>query len=273
MPRAHISLGRMLRVRSIIPLLLLVSAGGAAHAQQAEWDPRRVYATREALEALYQRYQASAESPAYSDVLRDQARRLAEAVHQRLENGDFQVGDRIRLAVEDEKALSDTFTVVEGPEVVLPTLGPVSLKGVLRSEIQPYLQTHIARYIKDPAVQARSYIRISVQGEVIRPGFYTLPTDIVISDALQAASGFTASAKLGDITIVRGDRTAWDAAAVQRAVVDGTTLDQLGIRAGDRIVVASKPKSLGSFEGGMRTLVMIITIPATVAGLIAIFKK
>ena len=59
-------------------------------------------ATRESLEALYHRYQASAESPAYSEVLRAEAQRLAAGVQQRLENGDFQIGDRIRLAVERE---------------------------------------------------------------------------------------------------------------------------------------------------------------------------
>jgi protein involved in polysaccharide export with SLBB domain len=263
----------MIRLRLLVPILLLAGLAGSARAQQTEWDPRRVYATRESLEALYQRYQASAESPAYSEVLREQAREQAEALHQRLENGDFQVGDRIRLAVERESTLTDTFTVVAGPELVLPTLGAVSLKGVLRSEIQDYLTTHIARYVRDPAVQARSYIRLSIQGEVTRPGFYTLPTDIVISDALQAAQGFTPNARLSDITILRQNRKVWDAPNLQRAIARGNTLDQLSVRAGDLIVVGAKPRNLGSFAGGAQTLLYIITIPAAVTGLIAIFKK
>jgi protein involved in polysaccharide export with SLBB domain len=262
----------MTRLRCLLPILLLGALAAPVWAQQTQWDPRRVYASRESLEALYQRYQASAESPAYSEFLREQARQLADGVHQRLENGDFQVGDRIRLAVERETTLTDTFTVVAGPEVVLPTLGAVSLKGVLRSEIQDYLTTQIARYVRDPAVQARSYIRLSIQGEVARPGFYTLPTDIVISDALQAAQGFTPNAKLGDITILRQNQRVWDAPAMQRAIAGGSTLDQLSVRAGDLIVVGSKPRGLGSFLGGTQTLLYIITIPTAIAGLIAIFK-
>jgi len=262
----------MINLRLLASILLLTGLAGPALAQQTEWDPRRVYATRESLESLYRRYQASAESPAYSEFLREQARQLAEGVHQRLENGDFQVGDRIRLVVERETALTDTFTVVAGPEVVLPTLGAVSLKGVLRSEIQDYLTTQIARYVRDPAVQARSYIRLSIQGEVARPGFYTLPTDIVISDALQAAQGFTPNAKLSDITILRQNQRVWDASAMQRAIAGGSTLDQLSVRAGDQIVVGAKPRGIGSFEGSTRVLLAIVTIPAAIAGLIAIFK-
>jgi protein involved in polysaccharide export with SLBB domain len=265
-------IGTVRPLRSLFPILLLAGLTAPALAQRPPADPSRAYATRESLEAMYRRYQAAAESPAYSEVLRTHAGELAETVHQRLVNGDFQTGDRVRLAVEGEQALSDTFTVVDGPELMLPTLGAITLKGVLRSEIQPYLEQQIARYIRDPRVQASSYIRISIQGEVQRPGFYTLPTDIVVSDALQSAQGFTPNAKLGDITLVRQNRIVWDAPAMRLAVAAGRTLDQLGVRAGDQIVVAAKPRGLGSFQGGAQTLVYLLTIPAAIGGLLAIFK-
>lgn len=261
----------MIKLRLLASILLLTGLAGPALAQQTEWDPRRVYATRASLEALYRRYQASAESPAYSDVLREQARQQAEALQQRLANGDFQIGDRIRLAVERETALTDTFSVVSGPEVVLPTIGAVSLKGVLRSEVEEYLGREVARYVRDPVVHARSFIRVSIAGEVARPGFYTLPTDIVISDALQAAQGFTPNAKLNDITIQRQNRKVWDARTLQVAIAEGSTLDQLSVRAGDQIVVAGRRAGLGTFESPLRTVLMIITIPAAIFGLVALF--
>jgi protein involved in polysaccharide export with SLBB domain len=266
-------IGVMTRLPLLAPLLVLLGGlAGTARAQQGEWDPRRIYASREALEALQKRYEASAESPAYSQVLRDQARQQAEALQQRLENGDFQIGDRIRLMVERESTLTDTFTVVSGPEVVLPTIGAVPLKGVLRSEVEPYLSREIARYVRDPVVHARSFIRVSIAGEVARPGFYTLPTDIVISDALQAAQGFTPNAKLNDITIQRQNRRVWDARALQTAIAEGSTLDQLNVRAGDQIVVAARAPGLGTFESPLRTVLMVLTIPATVFGLIVLFR-
>jgi polysaccharide export outer membrane protein len=264
----------MVRLRSLValvPVMMLAGLAAPVRAQQQPWDPRRIYATRESLEGLYRRYQASAESPAYSEVLREEARQLAEGVHQRLVNGDFQVGDRIRLAVQNEAALTDTFTVVEGPKVILPSIGPVPLNGVLRSEVPDYLKTQIARYVRAPTVIASSYIRLSIQGEVVRPGFYTLPTDVVISDALQAAQGFTANTKLGDIKLVRQGRTVWDAVSMTRAIAGGSTLDQLSVRAGDEIVVGAKGRSFSSLEGGVRTLLLTITIPAAIAGLVAIF--
>jgi hypothetical protein len=90
----------------------------------------------------------------------------------------FQVGDRILLSVEGDSALTDTFTVVAGPVLRLPQIGDISLASVPRSGIEPYLTRELGRYINDPVVSARALIRISVMGEVARPGFYAVPIDL-----------------------------------------------------------------------------------------------
>src|SRR5688572_2925532 len=96
----------------------------------------------------------------------------------------FQVGDRILLRVQGDSALSDTFTVVNGPALRLPEIGEVSLTDVPRADIETYLARELGRYLKDPAVEARALIRISLMGEVTRPGFYAVPIDLVLPDAL-----------------------------------------------------------------------------------------
>ena len=80
----------------------------------------------------------------------------------------FQVGDRVLLHVEGDSALSDTFTVVAGPALRLPDIGEISLAGVRRTDLESHLQHELSRYIKDPVVQARALIRVSVTGEVAR---------------------------------------------------------------------------------------------------------
>src|SRR2546430_14391553 len=92
----------------------------------------------------------------------------------------FQVGDRILLHVEGDSALTDTFTVVAGPALRLPDIGEISLAGVRRTDLEAHLTQQLSRYIKDPVVQARALIRVSVVGEVTRPGFYAVPVDLVL---------------------------------------------------------------------------------------------
>src|SRR2546425_11897844 len=90
----------------------------------------------------------------------------------------FQVGDRILLRVEGDSALSDTFTVVAGPALRLPVIGEISLAGVPRANLEAHLTRELGRFIKDPVVQARALIRVSVLGEVTRPGYYAVPIDL-----------------------------------------------------------------------------------------------
>jgi len=236
-------------------------------AQARSWDPGRVYATRASLDSLRDRFDRSAASPAYSGATRDRARRLAQQIQERLEAGDYQPGDRILLSVVQESGLTDTFTVAEGPLVELPSVGKVDLRGVLRSELEGHLGGEIGRYVINPEVTARTLIRISVVGEVGAPGFYALPSELLLTDVLVRAGQVTREADLRQITVERGARTVWQAEALGPELIEGRTLDQLNVRAGDRIVVGRKPPSLGAMEGGFRTLAMILAIPASIVAL------
>src|SRR2546426_8240875 len=147
----------------------------------------------------------------------------------------FQAGDRILLHVEGDSALSDTFTVVAGPALRLPNIGEISLAGVRRTELEKHLTRELSRFIKDPVVQARALIRVSVVGEVTRPGFYAVPSDLVVADALMVAGGATKDARVDRLRILRGDASLWSGNALQTEIARGATLENLGIRAGHRI--------------------------------------
>jgi protein involved in polysaccharide export with SLBB domain len=255
--------------------LLALAAGPLAPTRargQDTWDPTRVYASRAGLDSLARKLEASAESPAYSEVLRAEARVEANSLRARLRDGDFQVGDLIVLAVQGETALSDTFAVEAGPSIQLPTIGRLSIERVLRSELDAHLARELARYIRQPDVVAQTLIRISVTGEVTRPGFYAVPTQLLVTDVLVLAGQVTPNADVNKIRIERGDRTIWDSEALGPEIVGGRTLDQLGVRAGDRLFLGRRPPSLGSLEGTTRTLLLIVGLPATIVGLIAVFR-
>jgi protein involved in polysaccharide export with SLBB domain len=114
-------------------------------------------------------------------------------------------------------------------------------------------------------------IRISVVGEVGTPGFYAVPSELLVTDVLAQAGQVTPEADIGKIRIERGGRTVWDNQALGPEIIEGRTLDQLGVRAGDRLVVGAKARGLGSFESGTRTLLLFVTIPAAIVGLLSLF--
>lgn len=264
---------RHLLVRGLWAFLLAATTtvvlANAAVAQE-EWDPRRVYMTREQLQDLLGRLELTAESPAYSNALRERTRDEAELVRQRLQEGDFQVGDRILLTVENEAALTDTFTVHRGRVLSLPLLGEVSLAGLLRAELDSTLTEYVGRFIRDPRVRARSLIPVTIAGAVGQPGFYTVPSELRLTDALMMAGGTSPTAELTEIRIERGDEEIWDEEALQQAITEGRTLDQLSMRAGDLVHVPEGGPPMRTYEW-IRVLGFALAIPATIAGLITIF--
>jgi polysaccharide export outer membrane protein len=177
----------------------------------------------------------------------------------------FQVGDRVLLHVEGDSALSDTFTVVAGPAIRLPDIGEISLAGVRRTDLESHLQHELSRYIKDAVVQARALIRVSVVGEVAHPGFYAVPIDLVLPDALMLAGGATQTARVDKLRVVRGTAPLWEGDRLQAAIAHGSTLDQLGIQAGDRIQVPGErdPESKWRIAGILVTsLATVVTVVA-----------
>ena len=88
--------------------------------------------------------------------------------------GDSQVGDQIAIQVENEPMLSDTFTVDVGRVLTLPTIGDVALTGVLRAELKSHLASHLQCFLRDPIINVRPLIRISIFAAVGRPGFYSV---------------------------------------------------------------------------------------------------
>ncbi len=204
--------------------------------------PARAMATRSELQALLD----GKSGPVTDEV--------AAQVKARLEKGDLQPGDRIALRVVGEQTLTDTFTVTPERTVELPSLAPIPVGGVLRSELRPYLTKQLGRYIRDPDLQAAALVRVSVIGAVGRPGFYNLPADVLASDAIMAAGGPTGGADVANTTIRRGGVDIATEDEVASAVQSGESLDQLNVQSGDEIVVGTKS---AGFSGVLRTMGLI----------------
>ncbi len=266
---------RYIRALLAVPALLVVLLPDIGRAQGSGDDTaRRLLATRAELEARL-------------NVLRDMARSsrpdwlVAEStvVRMRLDQGDFRVGDRVLLTVQDpaplrnaaadrgavkseEQQLSDTFTVGGGQELLLPVVGRVGLKGVLRSELEPTLVREIARFIRDPVLHAQALISVGVTGEVARPGYYAVPGDAVVAMLLTAAGGPTKDAEMNKLKVDRAGKTLWQGNEFRRAIAEGRTLEDLRVQAGDQLIVPTNKHS--DIYGPLRFVAVLLSIPVTI---------
>ncbi|HEY1952823.1 MAG TPA: SLBB domain-containing protein [Gemmatimonadaceae bacterium] len=161
----------------------------------------------------------------------------AAGIRRRLADGDFQVGDRVLLTVRSDVAHTDTLVVREGLVLDLPYSTTVPLAGVLRSELKPRVTSEVLKYVKATDVDVTPLTRIAVLGEVSRPGYFAVRSDIPITDAIMMAGGPTGSADIERSVIKRGNREFRSADETRQAVSQGLTLDQLGLSAGDELVV------------------------------------
>ena len=165
----------------------------------------------------------------------------ARLIRKRLAEGDFQAGHRVLLFVTGDSALSDTFTVRGDQKLQLPNLPEISLAGVLDSELQGYLETQLAKYIRNPSVRAQALLRVSVSGDVASPGFYSIRTDTPVSDVIMNAGGPAPTADVNKTVLRRGSAVVVKRDGIQTAIRSELTMSDIGARPGDELYVPAKP--------------------------------
>ena len=237
--RAHVSKRGL--VRTCVAILLIGVSAGPVQAQGASSvTSRGLYASRDSLVLQAESAQRQAKDASKSAAEREYHRAEEWTLRHRLEAGDFSVGDRIVLTVAGEAALADTFTVRTGPSLDLPGLPPITLMGVLRSELEDHLRTELSRYFRQPSVRAVPLLRVAVMGQIGRPGYYDVPADMRLSDVLMAAGGPSGNADLNRSELRRADDELYSAKHVRTALSEGMSLDLLNLRSGDEFFVGER---------------------------------
>lgn len=236
------NLSRLVLTLSVAPLLSLGARDAVAQSPNAA-GTHLTFATRAQIDSLARvASDAAAAAPAGSDAQKARQAEAAE-LRQRLAQGDFAAGDRLIVRVAGQPTMSDTFTVREGTRLQLPGIPDIPLTGALRSEAEARVRSAVATYFREPEVVVVPLVRVSVTGSVARSGFYALPADILLSDAIMAAGGPTSQANLAKVELLRGDRRLYSPRQFSSLVQQGYSLDQAHIRAGDEIHVGEKNRS------------------------------
>lgn len=97
------------------------------------------------------------------------------------------------------------YTVDENGYINYPLIGNVKVGGLTRTEAENELKSKISKYIVNPGVNINfTNFRISVLGEVAKPGNFTIPSERVsILDALGMAGDLTINGVRSNIMVIR----------------------------------------------------------------------
>lgn len=165
---------------------------------------------------------------------------LAAAIRQRLRDGDLQVGDRVIVSFVSDAVHRDTVVVRAERSLELSGMIVVPVAGVLRSELKDRVSAEVLKYVKAQKIEVTPLMRVAVLGAVARPGYFALPSDIALTDAIMGAGGPTATAALDRSIVRRRSQQYRSAGETSKAIAGGLTLDQFGLSAGDELVVGER---------------------------------
>jgi len=117
--------------------------------------------------------------------------------------------DVLQISVWKNDAMSRAVPVRPDGKISLPLLNDVQAAGLTTLELREVLTKKLAEYMPSPEVSVivtdvRSF-KVSVIGEVARPGRYELKSWTTVLDVLALAGGFTQFAARSRIVILQPD--------------------------------------------------------------------
>jgi polysaccharide export outer membrane protein len=186
---------------------------------------------------------------------------LAASIRQRLRDGDFQIGDRVVVTIVSDAVHRDTIVVRLGRLLELPDKIVVPLGGVLRSELHDRVSTEVLKYVKAQQIEVTPLMRVGILGEVTRPGYFAFASDLPLTDAIMGAGGPTPGADVDRSIVRRGTQDYRSEQETRKAIANGLTLDQFGLRAGDVLVIGRRhefnPSQVIGMVGALGSVVAV----------------
>jgi polysaccharide export outer membrane protein len=154
------------------------------------------------------------------------------------------VGDVLQISVWKNETLSRVVPVRPDGKVSMPLLHDVQAAGLTAMQLRDKISQALAAFMPYPeiavAVTEVHSFRVSVLGEVQKPGVMSLRGRITILEAIAMAGGFRDFASPSKITVVRTDENGASQTLrfnYNRAVRNSDEEPNLVLRSGDVIIV------------------------------------
>lgn len=162
------------------------------------------------------------------------------------QNDTLGAGDILQVRVYGQEDLSATVQVAGDGRVDLPLIGSVSVSGLDAIQAGDAIESALGDggYLVDPHVtvfvEASNSRRVTVVGEVVRPGTFPLTPGLTLVQVISLAGGYTAMANRDATLVTRREdgelrRFRVEVDEITRGVADDVTL-----RPGDIVFVPQR---------------------------------
>lgn len=111
-----------------------------------------------------------------------------------LESYRLGAGDKLRITVYNEPALTGEYNITPGGAIAFPLIGVVEAGNRTIDAVTTDLTTRLAQgYVNDPrvSVEVLNYRPFYILGEVNRPGEYPFINGLTVQQAVALAGGYT----------------------------------------------------------------------------------
>ena len=158
---------------------------------------------------------------------------------------EYRIGpeDVLQISVWKNEAISRTVPVRPDGKVTLPLLNDIEAAGLTPMQFRDLLIQKLAEYMPSPEVSVivvdpRSF-KVSVMGEVPKPGRYELRSRTTVLDMIALAGGLSQFAARTKIFVLRPDGTVQKRLPFNynKAVSAGGEQENFYLQAGDIVVV------------------------------------
>ena len=159
---------------------------------------------------------------------------------------DYIIGpeDMLQITVWKNESLSRTLPVRPDGKISLPLLHDIHAAGLTPMQLHDKIASALGEFMPNPEVavtvlDVKSY-RVSVLGEVQKPGVLQLKADTTVLEAIALSGGFRDFASPGKIMILRKDSkgaTQKIPFNYNRVVKDNRSQDNVTLKSGDVVVV------------------------------------
>ncbi|WP_158409487.1 polysaccharide biosynthesis/export family protein [Gloeocapsa sp. PCC 73106] len=178
------------------------------------------------------------------------------------------VDDVVSVNVEQFPEFNFIGPIDSEGNILVPILGRVSIAGLTLEEVETKISVELGNrfLLTEPVVFAvlatPRPVRVTLIGEVSRPGFYTVDSTTLLSDILSFSGGTTNTADLRNV-IVR--RSLSDGSVIEQRIdlytplITGSNVPKVPLQGGDTVIVSRL--EIGDDQDYDRVLISRSTLP------------
>ena len=147
-------------------------------------------------------------------------------------------GDVVKIQVFGHNELSGEFPIDENFNLLLPIVGEFSVDSMTVGVLRARIRREFGQLYTQSFVSVVPLFRVSVLGEVVHPGLFSVDPTMTIYEVIAMAGGSTRNARENKIRLLRGGQEV--ALPINAAALARATLREIGVRSGDQVYVPRK---------------------------------